>query len=129
MGESIGEDDLALLQEKTVIIAFDCDIKSHTGQKQAMQQAYNLRAQGIETVILNPYLLGDDNGIDDYINQHGITAFNQLLQFDLLSVEEYRLYITTQHKEIDISKVRRTEKYDADSKIEYILLIRLAYFS
>jgi hypothetical protein len=75
---------LPYLQGRLVVLAFDNDTKRDKrgltpGESATVRIGRLLRAHGIAVGVLNPELLGDIKGIDDFVNMHDIKTLADLV--------------------------------------------------
>jgi hypothetical protein len=93
---------MGLLRQRLVILAFDNDRSAAPdkqgltpGQRATIQLGRQLRINGLAVMVLEPALLADQKGIDDYIITYGVARFAALLTpAHLVTVPEFEAHMT-----------------------------------
>lgn len=97
-------DYLEYFRHLILILAFDNDTKRQAdgltaGQSATIKHGRYLRAHGIAVMVLDPVRLGTAKGVDDYVNQFGIDAFNELTQpANLLTLQEFEAQFSDEQR-------------------------------
>ena len=73
------QDMLDAFRGRLVVLAFDNDTKRDqdgltAGQRATINVGRLLRSQGVDVAVLDPVQLGDQKGLDDFVNAYGVDA-------------------------------------------------------
>ena len=105
---------LHYMRGRLMILAFDNDTakpgRMTAGQIATVEVGRKLVAHDIDVMVLDPALLGDQKGLDDYINVYGAVKFAQLVNpYNLITLSMFERRLTDAGHDLSQIKAPRTD--------------------